>query len=175
MKSLLSSQPPARALTSEGFLQWTGPFGGQGWPQPFLGRQWKPASLYFASQELWGQERGGRVERPMEPRVYQKATGRAVSWAGWGHWGWNWVPQVVSRGDCGVSGSPRETFNPLARDPPPYQRDLLQIFVEWLWQAFWPSPRVGIGKWGWKGPKSHCESKQEGTLTKHLLTVKDFF
>ena len=23
---------------------------------------------------------------------------------------------MVSRGDCGVSGSPRETFNPLARD-----------------------------------------------------------
>lgn len=47
----------------------------------------------------------------------------------------DWVPQVVSGGDCGVSGSPRETFNPLARDLLPYQKGLLQIFVEWLWQA----------------------------------------
>lgn len=38
MKSLLSSQPPAKAPTSEGSLHWTGPFGGQGRSQSFFGK-----------------------------------------------------------------------------------------------------------------------------------------
>ena len=124
MKSLLSSQPLPKAPTSEGSLHWTGPFGGQGRSQPFFGKAveagisllCQPGALRPEEEAEWSFQRSrGSTRRPEGGQGGGTEDGiESLRW---------------SLGET-VSGSPRETFNPLARDALPCQRGLLQIFVE---------------------------------------------
>ena len=91
MKSLLSSQPPAKAPTSEGSLHWTGPFGGQGRSQPFFGKAveagisllCQPGALRPGEEAEWNFQRSrGSTRRPEEGQGWGTEDGiESLGWS----------------------------------------------------------------------------------------------